>query len=107
MIERGRWIYDRDKGELVPADEYRARKYAGTQVSDLPCPTIISDQIELRSMVDNQIYTSKSALRRSYRENGYVEVGNEEQKPKAPFKPDRKAIKDSVRRAASRVGIPV
>lgn len=74
--------------------------------SALPGPMVISDSIEVRSMVDGRVYDSKSRLRRSYREGSYIEVGNEEQKPVAPPKPDRKAVRDSVRRAAARVGIP-
>jgi hypothetical protein len=73
--------------------------------SQLPGPMIISDQIELQAQHDGQIYTSKSALRRSYRQNGYVEVGNEEQKPFVKPKPDRKAIKDAVGKAMNRAGI--
>lgn len=73
--------------------------------SSLPCPMIMSDHIEIKSMVDGQTYTSKSALRRSYRENGYIEVGNEEMKPAPKPKPDRKAIRHSVRKALSQVGI--
>lgn len=76
------------------------------QRSDLPSPMVISDDIEVKSMVDGKVYSSKSALRRSYREGGYIEVGNEEMKPAPKPKPDRKAIRESVRKAASRVGIP-
>lgn len=74
--------------------------------SRLPGPMIISDQIELQSQVDGLIYTSKSALRRSYRERGYIEIGNEEQKPFVR-KPDRKAIRNAVGKAMNRVGISV
>jgi len=75
--------------------------------SNLPFPMIISDQIELKSMVDGKIYTSKSALRRSYRAKGYDEVGNEwlrnEPKRVEP-KIDRRAIRDTVGRAMTRAG---
>lgn len=93
ILENGRQIFRRVRNDHV-------------QKSDLPFPMIISDQIEVKSMVDGKIYTSKSALRASYRAKGYIEVGNEEQKIPPKPKPDRKAIRDSVRRAASRVGIP-
>lgn len=83
---------------------YRRIKNDNVQRSSLPCPMIISDQIEIKSMVDGQMYTSKRALRQSYRANGYIEVGNEEQKIQKP-KPDRKAIRNSVRRAANQLGI--
>jgi len=53
--------------------------------SDLPCPMVISDGIEpTESMADGQVYTSKTALRRTYRADGnpqgreYVEVGNDQ-----------------------------
>lgn len=75
--------------------------------SSLPCPHIVGDSIEIKSMVDGRIYTSKSALRRSYRERGYIEVGNEELKPPPKPKVDRKAVRESVGKALSRAGIPV
>jgi hypothetical protein len=84
------------------------RDLAGEPVaarSALPGPMVISDAVEVKSMVDGAIYTSKSALRRSYRERGYVEVGNEEMKPRPKPRADRKGIKAAVRRAASQVGL--
>lgn len=75
--------------------------------SPLPFPMVHSDYIELQSQVDGKIYTSKSALRRSYRANGYIEVGNEELKPAPKPKPDRKAIRNAVGTALNRVGISV
>lgn len=107
MIERGRWIFDRARGELVPAEEFYARKHRGTQVSDLPCPTVISDYVDVKSMVDGQMYSSKSALRRSYRQHGVVEVGNEEMKAAPKPKPDRRAVRESIEKACSRAGISV
>lgn len=70
--------------------------------SDLPVPRIISDTMEpVQSMVDGRIYTSKAKIRASYRAAGVVEVGNDPQrmKPKAKTKPDRNAIRQSVRKA--------
>lgn len=53
--------------------------------SSLPCPMVITDAIEpTQSMADGQFYTSKTALRRTYRADGnpqgvdYVEVGNDQ-----------------------------
>lgn len=73
--------------------------------SDLNCPMIISDQIEVKSMVDGKMYTSKNGLRRSYRHHGYTEVGNEEQKVPAKTAPDRKGIKNAVGKAFAQTGI--
>jgi hypothetical protein len=66
---------------------------------------IIGDTVEIKSMVDGKIYTSKAALRASYRARGYAEVGNEELKPAPKPKPDRKAISESVGKAFARAGI--
>lgn len=92
-------------GEIIPSEEYDARKWANVQSSDLPFPMVISDQIEVKSMVDGQMYTSKRALRASYRAKGYIEIGNEQQKPAPKKKADQKSIRDSIRRAAARVGV--
>jgi hypothetical protein len=58
----------------------------------------------VQSMVDGKIYTSKSAMRRHYKETGHIEIGNDAARHK-PFvrpKPDRKAIKDTVAQAEAR-----
>lgn len=106
-MSRGTWIYDPKTGALVDKathlDRILAERYRAA--SDLPAPMVIGDAIEVKSMVDGQMYTSKSALRKSYREKGYIEVGNEELKPAPKPKPDRKAIRESVEKAFSRVGI--
>jgi hypothetical protein len=72
---------------------------------------VIKDEMPpTRSMADGQIYTSKSAMRRSYRASGnpqgreFVEVGNDParfRQPEPP-KPDPKAINDSIDRAFAR-----
>lgn len=87
----------------------RVRKPVETR-SALPCPSLISDQIEVTSQVDGRIYDSKAALRRSYKAKGYVEVGNDwlnKDFHKPEPKVDRKAIRDSVGKALNRVGISV
>jgi hypothetical protein len=101
-----RWIVDPKTGDLVEPAEYYARQTAAR--SDLPFPMVISDQIELQGQHDGKIYTSKALLRRSYREQGYVEVGNEwlnKEFSKPKPKVDRKAIRESVAKAKARVGI--
>lgn len=87
-----------------PAECYRSR---GDKRASVAAPMIICDGIEVKSMVDGKIYTSKAALRRSYREAGVVEVGNEQQKPPPKRRPDSKAIDNSIRRGMSLAGIPV
>jgi len=103
-MARESYVFDPIAGELVDRDEYYARK-APPKRSGLSAPMIISDGIEVKSMVDGKIYTSKSALRQSYRANGYIEVGNEPLKAPPKPKPDRKAISESVGKAFARAGI--
>ncbi len=79
--------------------------------SGLAGPACISDTMEqgVQSMLDGKIYSSKSALRATYRQAGVTECGNDpaimNPKPFVRPKPDRAAIKAAVRRAASRVGL--
>lgn len=74
--------------------------------SDLAAPMVIIDTMDpVQSMLDGKMYDSKSRLRRTYKEAGMIEVGNETPKPMEKPKPDRKAIKAAVRKAASRVGL--
>lgn len=74
--------------------------------SDLPAPRIASDIMEpVQSMLDGQLYDSKSALRGTYRQAGMVEIGNDPARNK-PFERQatpRKEIKDVVDRARARV----
>jgi hypothetical protein len=73
--------------------------------SSLPAPMVIGDAIEVKSMADGRIYTSKRALRNSYRTQGYVEVGNEIQSPPKRRRAGKTDISDSVDRAFARIGV--
>ena len=68
-------------------------------------PMVIQDGIEVTSMVDGKSYTSKSALRRSYREQGYVEVGDQKLPPPVKPKRDRAGIRNSLKKAFSQAGL--
>lgn len=71
----------------------------------LPVPNVIADTMEpVQSMLDGRMYTSKSALRSTYKAAGVVEVGNDPARlrPKKKAKPDRKAIRDSLAKATAR-----
>jgi hypothetical protein len=99
-------------GRFFEGDEYFAAREIERKRSALAAPRITSDYIEgagsaVKSMVDGRMYDSKSALRRHYRERGYIEVGNERQEPPPKPKPDRKAIRNSVGSAMVRAGISV
>lgn len=81
--------------------------------SDLPvCRSFISDNLEalgglngIQCQASGKFFTSKKRLRDEYRARGVVEVGNEPQRLKefTKPKPDRKAIRDAVKRATWQV----
>ena len=89
------------------------RNYAA---SELPAPRVIGDTIELtQSMVDGQYYTSKAAIRATYKPSGnqegtrYVALGNDSSvtapKPFVKPKPDCKEVRKSIEKAFSRAGL--
>lgn len=99
--------------EAWPHNCMPERNYAA---SDLPAPRIIGDTIEpTQSMVDGQYYTSKAAIRATYKPSGnkdgkrYVELGNDSSvvnpKPFVKPKPDRKEVRKSIEKAFSRAGL--
>ena len=101
---RGRWIWDESRGQIVAAEDYQPLP---VKRSSLAMPMIAFDTIEggVQSMVDGKTYTSKSALRRSYKAAGVVEVGNDPQRFAKKERPkiDRKKVKQSIEIAAARV----
>jgi hypothetical protein len=67
--------------------------------SSLSSPYFVSDGIEIQSMHDGQMYTSKSKLRSEYRAHGVEEIGNEPiRTPEAP-KTDRKKLRQDLKDA--------
>lgn len=77
-------------------------------ITGFPRINTADSQEPLVSMADGKTYTSKAAMRESYKAANnpqgvnYIEVGHETRaKPQVKPKPDRKAIKDAVERAAS------
>lgn len=72
------------------------------QRSDLPIPFVASDTMDpVQSMLDGRMYTSKAALRATYKAAGVVEVGNDPARlrPKPKPTPDRAAIRQSIKKA--------
>ena len=71
---------------------------------DLAAPAVISDNLDyVQGQHDGKHYTSKRALRQSYREQGLTEVGNESPILEKPKVDHRAAAKASIQKAASQV----
>jgi hypothetical protein len=87
--------------------------------SDLAAPMLIRDSMDpVKSMLDGKMYDSKRSLRRTYREGGVVEVGDDKSytdperlRTQAPAErkrlkqASRKKIEASVGKALSRAGL--
>lgn len=103
------YVYDDMAGGMVPKAERDARRFANQPTMrnpDLASPAVISDTMEsVQSMLDGRRYDSKSRLRRTYKEGGVIEVGNDpsimDPKPFRPPRPDPEAIRASVARGIS------
>lgn len=69
---RGVFFWNKEAGEfqLVPPKK---------SIYDVNAPVVIRDEIigGIESMVDGRVYDSKSALRRSYKQHGVIEKGND------------------------------
>jgi hypothetical protein len=61
--------------------------------SALACPRIISDTMPPTEHVDGKFYDSKSAFRAVTEAKGYVEIGNDTARFKAPERPKRDTSK--------------
>jgi hypothetical protein len=104
------WFTDPETGRQVYR---RVRQPEPDRRSHLAAPLIKGDTIEpTRSMADGKFYTSKAALRATYKPSGnpkgerYIEVGDQDiTKHVKPPEPDAKAIRDAADRALSQVGI--
>jgi hypothetical protein len=94
IIRDGREVYTRINRGL-PASR-----------SDLPCPMIVSDQMDgVEHPCDGQIYTSKRAFRKTTKANGCVEVGNDPQRFRTPKRSDdSKGIERAIEKALARTG---
>jgi hypothetical protein len=75
-MPRERWVWDREAKDLVLAAEYYSRPRPDTR-SSLPRPYIAGDTMEVQSMADGKVYTSKAQYRKSLRALGMTEVGND------------------------------
>jgi hypothetical protein len=75
--------------------------------SEHSAPHVITDAMApVQSQLDGKMYDSKAALRRTYKQAGVIEVGNDSQRfaktVSEQAKPNAKSIKDTVHRAVAR-----
>lgn len=82
--------------ECIQAQESKAAAF--------PTPMVSGDTLSkpLQSMATGKWHTSKSAMRREYKAHGFVELGTERVRPKAPGPVD---YRPTIARALQRHGI--
>lgn len=106
-VETGSWVIDRESGELVPKGQYLRAKFSRYARSDIAFPHVVSDNIELQSMADGHVYTSKRAYYDSLKRTGHEIVGGMDPSSyvaKAPTDKQHEAdIAADVRRAIQEV----
>ena len=79
-MPRETWVWRNGKHVLKygPEDTGHPLSARADVRSNLAAPHFITDQLgELVGQHDGKVYTSKSALRASYRQNGLEELGND------------------------------
>lgn len=82
------------------------REYVEDKRSELSAPSVVNDNLDyLEGQHDGRRYTSKRALRQSYREHGVTEVGTESPILKKPKQNTRKSVEAAVQTAASFVRV--
>ncbi len=72
-------------GDWHPLDDWPAACVPpGRPAPAFPIPMINTDTLRtpLQSMATGNWHTSKAAMRREYRDHGFVEIGNEKTRPK-------------------------
>jgi hypothetical protein len=96
---RGSFVYDKEKGELVPKDEYYS-------VSVSNAPMIQADIAGYKSMVTGEWIGSRSTHRQHLKEHRLVEIGTETKAhlTKQAPKVDREGIKRDIHHAMQRLG---
>jgi hypothetical protein len=74
--------------------------------ADFPTPQISGDSMSpVKSMVDGLHYDSKSALRRTYRDKGYIELGNDHLPERAPQRLPKPERMGKIKTAMEKAGV--
>jgi hypothetical protein len=96
---RGSFVYCKEKGELIPKEEY----YGSSEVN---APMVQADIAGYKSMVTGEWIGSRSTHRQHLKEHRLVEIGNEvkahttKQAPKV----DREQIRRDIHTSMQRLG---
>jgi hypothetical protein len=96
---RGSFVYDKEKGELVPKDEYYSSNVSNA-------PMIQADIAGYKSMVTGEWIGSRSTHRQHLKEHRLVEIGNEVKSHTTKQAPrvDREQIRRDIHQSIQKLG---
>jgi hypothetical protein len=96
---RGSFVYCKEKGELIPKEEY----YGSSEVN---APFVMNDIQPYKNMVDGQMITSRSTHREFLRANRLVEIGTETKThlTKQAPKVDREQLRRDIHTSMQKLG---
>ena len=96
---RGSFVYCKERGELVPKDEY----YGSSTVN---APFVMNDIQPYKNMVDGRMITSRSTHREFLKANRLVEIGTETKAhlTKQAPKVDRAQIRNDIHKSMLKLG---
>jgi hypothetical protein len=96
---RGSFVYDKEKGELVPKEEYYS-------VSVSNAPFVMNDIQPYKNMVDGQMITSRSTHREFLKANRLVEIGTDVKAHTTKQAPrvDREQIRRDIHQSIQKLG---
>jgi len=104
-MARESYVWDRELRDLVPAEEYYAKKAKGVKRSGLPAPQVMRDIQEFRNVaVDGAVITSRSHKREMMKKHNLVEVGNERVGPRKVIKPKRADVRAAIKKSLQQLG---
>lgn len=102
------WVWSKVRQEFVTREEYEIERAAGVQRSGLPCPYLISDNMDgTLNHADGKRYSSKRAYEKAVKAAGCEIVGNDssfKQPKRKEYKPQGVArdIKRAIEQVSSR-----
>jgi hypothetical protein len=96
---RGSFVYDKEKGELVPKEEYYSASVSNA-------PMIQADIPGYKSMVTGEWIGSRSTHRQHLKEHRLVEIGNEVKAHTTKQAPrvDREQIRRDIHQSIQKLG---
>lgn len=105
-MPRESFVYDREKRELIPAEEYYAKQQKGVKRSTaVAAPMVMRDiQPFINVAIDGKEISSRSQKREMLKKHSLVEVGDTRPAQKRRIVKPREAVRASLKRTLQQLG---